>query len=298
MPFLTPNEISPLIEMRMTLPEEFIPHVSGAIFEMSLVERWEQEGLLTPSQAAAAMATAFHTRTFSETFPPLLQNSLAAYWTLNETSGSRLDSQSRHYDLTDVGGVLSVAGKMGNAAGFTASPQRSLTLADNDLTRIGNRSFTIAGWVRFNTSGLSTQQGIWGKYKIAVDGNRDFFLQKLSTNFLEWNLSADGTLFTPVPASLFGVVAGNIWYFVTCRYDHENELASISVNEKLNAAGHSTGVHIGNSPFYVGRNASQFLGGNVDALAFFNHAITRSQENWLYNSGNGRLYAEIMAYSG
>jgi hypothetical protein len=298
MPFLTPNELIPLVAIELSLPEEFVSTFMGSVFELSLESNWEEYGLLTTAAAAAAMRDAYNTIQVSEPFPPKLQNSLAAYWTMNETSGNRLDSQPRHYDLVDNGGIGFEAGKMGNAATLTQSPQKYFSLADDELTSIGNRSFTLAGWIKFSSNNFVATQPLWGKYKITNDGNRDWFFRKLANGQLEWNVSSDGTNFSAVTSTLFGSIAHSVWYFAVCRYDHANGLSSVSVNEKLNAVGHSGGVHDGNSPFYIGRQAASYANAAVDALAFFNHAITQSQENWLYNSGNGRLYAEIMAYEG
>jgi len=295
MPYLTPDAEDNPVQLVMAVPGSFVQVSLGAIYELSLEENWEQYGDLTEAESAAIMGESYRGVEVKEM--PRLRDSLAGHWSMEETSGNRANAVGSG-DLVDHATVDYESGKVGNAAKFLAANSEYLTLADSDLTRFDNRSFTFTNWFRFDTSALGQDQYLFSKYKTPPDGNRDFFLRKLTTNILSWNVSALGSIFTRVDAGTFGAIVANAWYFAVARYDHENELASISINQVYNAATHQNGVHVGNDEFRVGRLSNLYLSGGVDELSIYNHAISRVQEAWLYNLGNGRSYADILAYTG
>jgi len=75
---------------------------------------------------------------------PLLSG-LLAWWSMDETSGTRVDSHGS-YDLADENGVGYAAGVTGNAADFNPAASQWLKATSADL-KILQGDFTIAGWI-------------------------------------------------------------------------------------------------------------------------------------------------------
>ena len=68
---------------------------------------------------------------------------LVAYWRLDETSGSRLDSSGNGHTLTDNNTVTSGAGKVGTAAVFTRASSERLSRADQPAFEVGAASWGV-----------------------------------------------------------------------------------------------------------------------------------------------------------
>ena len=84
---------------------------------------------------------------------------LIAHWRLDETTGTRVDATGHGYDLTPVGTVGTVAGKINNAADFTSTGSYLMTSAPPTLT---GRAASFAFWFK-------TKSGMTGGYGSYVD---------------------------------------------------------------------------------------------------------------------------------
>lgn len=110
-----------------------------------------------------------------------LLTGLIAYWSLDEASGTRADSHTNGFDLTDNATVGSTAGILGNAADFVAANSEYFNRADDPLLRFNINDYSISFWVNF--AAFPTDET--GSYYIAQKDdatNRSFGVNYISNN--------------------------------------------------------------------------------------------------------------------
>lgn len=223
---------------------------------------------------------------------PLLTN-LVSYWSLEEASGTRADAHGSNA-LTDTNTVTQAVGKVGNAAEFVAANNEKLVCAKNDLV-IGNGDATVWGWVYFTT----LVEG-----SIAAVGNfnasADWGLRRSagSTQFIFNAFDSGGTLFE----YRSGVVpSAETWYFVAARFRASDGKVSFAVNSTITdylapvSGTLSGGIRNIGTTFYMGNYFLSHHNGLLDEVGFSKALATDDELVWLYNSGDGRSYAEIAA---
>lgn len=236
---------------------------------------------------------------------PIADN-LAAYYTLDEASGTRADSVNSN-DLSDINTVGSTTGKVGNAASFVAANQEVLRVADTAVLRADNSaSFAVGAWVNLSSLVNST---IIGKYRL--DNNtREYLLffaanDSGTVNRFKFAVSNDGTSPSTVVANNFGLPSTSTWYYVIAWHDAVADTINISVNNgTADSAAHTTGVFGGGGNFQVGAlqvdgtTNTYYMNGLIDEAFKLDKAPSADERSFLYNSGNGRTYAEILSYTG
>lgn len=220
---------------------------------------------------------------------------LEAYWRLEEASGNRADAFGAN-TLTDNNTVTQDAsGKQGSCALFTAANSEYLSIADNAALSTGDIDFTAWAWVKFTTAPASNM-GILSKYGGA--GNREWSMQKTSANRLAFQVSNDGTAQVSATDSSVTVTAG-VWYLIIGWHNSVANTISIQYNNNTPVStAHTTGVFDSANAFNIGRfGGSFYLDGVVDEVGFIKRLLSAAERTWLYNSGNGRSYAELVAFS-
>ena len=223
---------------------------------------------------------------------------LISWWKLDETSGTRYDAHGSN-DLSDINTVGYAAGKKGNAANFTAANTEYLKIDDNASLSFANESFTIVSWCKFKTVAAAGQV-ILGKWDYGY-GKNEYVLLKLGSEYqLSFVVSSGGAGDIIVRATTFGNVSTNTWYFVACIHDSANDKATIYVNDKSDSANYSSGCNDNTAPFAIGAqfnkgSATSLLNGYVDETAMWRRALTADEISWLYNSGSGRTYEDLLS---
>lgn len=212
-----------------------------------------------------------------------LLTSLVGYWTMNETSGDRADSSGSGFTLTDNATVTSAAGKIGNAAEFTAANSEYLSIADQAALRGGARDFSFDGWIYVPTP--ATAQEILGKGSATSGANLEYRLFVSGSN-LQWRMSAGATITT----LLIGAVSANTWTYFCAWYEVATGLLWGQINN--NAAVSSALVGTPNTvaqPFRIGTSPalSLYLTGMVDEIGRWNRILTGTERASRYNSGSG-----------
>lgn len=224
-------------------------------------------------------------------FLPDMTLDLKAYWELGEASGTRNDSKGSNH-LTDNNTVTQNTGKVGNAAEFVAANSEYLDIADNaDLGYSGD--FSVAAWFYWSGSTPRT---------IASKGNDTFANNewRMYVNFAASNNLA-ATLYRSGGGSTIAGVATalstNTWYLGILTYNATSRVFTISLNAgtRVSATALADAPARKSQPFSIGRFGSNYFGGRIDQMGFWKRQITTDEEIWLYNSGNGRTYAEIAA---
>src|SRR4051794_40520428 len=114
---------------------------------------------------------------------PLLAN-LVSYWKLDEASTgvapvTRNDSHGTNH-LTDNNTVTSAAGKLGNAAQFTAANSESLSRIDNASLRFGDEDFSLAFWFWPDVASLGF---LVAKFISAVNANFRIYQNSATVGF-------------------------------------------------------------------------------------------------------------------
>lgn len=151
---------------------------------------------------------------------------LLAYWALDEASGDALDSSANEYDLTQVGTVGTVDGKVDEGRLFDGA---GVTTADYFIHEsagfadFGNTNFTICFWFRpqatveeFASDKMLLMKGDYGTtydWFIRVTGNPDLttYVGGLDLIFHTGLLSSSTDLRVPISTDTIPVTDG--WYF-------------------------------------------------------------------------------------
>lgn len=221
---------------------------------------------------------------------------LISYWNLDEASGTRVDRGPYGLDLTDnnsTGNVSSVNAQLNKAATFVSASNNYLNRATPSRL-ISTAGFTLSAWVNLTTKTI--QMAIVTKGTIGSTSSSNYSLSYVqSADRFRIAARVAGTVL--VSANNFGSPSASTWYFLCVTAVAPGTL-SISVNNgtantgALGAALASTNVN----DFVIGSAtdasnvevAANALNGSVDAVGFWNRALTAQEISWLYNNGNGR----------
>ena len=153
-----------------------------------------------------------------------LQAGLKAYWKLDESSGTRIDSHGSN-DLADNNTVGSATGKIGNAADFVEANTEFLSIADNADLSTGDEDMSITCWV--NLDDLAGEHRILSKWTSQVE----YLLEEGSTadRFRWW--VGDGSGNNNVVANTHGATSAGAWAFIFAYVDAAANELGISVND-------------------------------------------------------------------
>lgn len=205
----------------------------------------------------------------------------AAYWKLDEASGSRADSIGSE-TLTDNNTVTSASGVVSTAASFASATSEYLSKTDDAVLSMGaGVRMTLAGWFYFtgNTMGMA------GKWTGAPQN--EYLIYNQSDGTIRFYVSSDGT-------NAFNVGSRtptlNAWHFVAVRYDGVNISIRVDALAWENLA-FTADIFNGTGAFEIGRQAGvQYLNGRVDELGLWKVALTDAEVTELYNGGAGRTH--------
>lgn len=225
-----------------------------------------------------------------------ITDNLISFWEFEEASGTRADSVvATGNDLEDTNGVVRSAGKVGYAAGFDAGEGMILSHASNASLQVGDIEFSIAFWFNADTIGTA----LISKY--SAGNGREYAIDTYgaSSNLRFYATSDNGTP-TTLNEATQGTLSATTWYFVVCWHDPvANKLYASINNQTATEAAHSGGIYVGTSSFYIGTRdvGGDYYGGYIDQCGIWKRVLTSDERTWLYNSGSGRSYADLLAAS-
>jgi hypothetical protein len=217
-----------------------------------------------------------------------LPGSLVSYWTLNESSGTRLDSVGSNH-LTDNNTVTAAVGIVGNAGQFTAANTESLSIADNALLSGGDTDFTVSAW--FYVDSLAANRTVVSKYN-TTGNQREYLLRVLTTGSVNLFLSGDGSASTSIATATGAVVTGQ-WYFCVFWHDSVANTGNVQLNNgTVVSVAHTTGVFDGTADFRIGvfGTTGEPFDGRIDEVGFWRRVLTAAERGALFNSGAGKTY--------
>ncbi|MBI2105119.1 MAG: PEP-CTERM sorting domain-containing protein [Candidatus Omnitrophica bacterium] len=215
-----------------------------------------------------------------------LLDDLTAYWTLDETSGTRFDSVGSNH-LTDHNTVTQASGVVGNAAQFTKANSEYLSIADNPSISMGDEDFTLAAWVYLDSlPSTSLHQPM----HIIAKGNQFF------TGQIEYLLRVDANdqaiLYSPggtggVFASTAGPFSTNTWNHVVGWHDAAGDTLNIQVNNgAIDSRSHAVGVQDLGNELVLGTAATihdDLLDGRIDEAGIWKRILTAEERSLLYS---------------
>lgn len=218
---------------------------------------------------------------------------LTCWWELDEASGNRLDSHGTT-TLTVDGTVSTATGLRGGsdvAASFAGAGKLQTTSSTEIQVPPGGGDHCLFGWFYVASN---TGQGLMGKWG-GNSSNMEYLARVDSNNVQMLNGgSAYRTAAVAAPA------AGN-WYFYTGWRDNADGLVRVCYNNgTVAAAPTSSNPSAGSSWLGLGCSSAQTnqqrMTGRLQRWGWIKGAyLTSDERNWLYNSGNGRTYAELVA---
>jgi hypothetical protein len=225
-----------------------------------------------------------------------LVDSLTAYYSLEESSGTRADAHGSSPLSTLVGTPGGTTGKVANCTTFSGTSQ-SLSAGDTAALSTGDIDFSIACWVYFvATSGTPF---IIAKWRPTATQSEYVLFYNSSTSRFEFRVSSTGANETAVVANNFGAASTSTWYFVVAWHDSVGNTIQICVNDGTpNSTSYSSGLADRTAEFALAsyyHNSSNYLNGRLDEVGFWKKVLSAAEITELYNSGNGRDYAYISA---
>lgn len=218
---------------------------------------------------------------------PLLTD-LAAFWKLEEASGSRLDSVGSN-TLTDVNTVTQAAGILGNAAQFLIANSEYLSIADNAAIGMGDNDFTITCWLKLGVNNVG--MGIVAKDAAT---KRDYALTFESpgsgSRFRFEVCNGVSTSIGTARATSFGLPATDTWIFVVVWHDSVNNTVNIQVNNgTINSAATSGAAGRGTADLRIGSQQVNpfYYTGLIDEVGIWKRILTTNEKSQLYANGVG-----------
>lgn len=217
----------------------------------------------------------------------LLSDSLVAYWSMDETSGSRADVVGSN-DLSDNNTVGSTSGKISNAAALVSANSEWLSLPDNADMSLANESISFAGWLYpQNVSGF---QVVFSRDNCDSPCNARDYLVYISSNKI------NAFVFNGSTSQICGVsqsITQNAWQFYVFTFDSATDACSSSINDGTVSTNNesSPGGNTSNSAITFGIGArpdgSGYFDGYIDEFGFWKKKLTSGEITTLFNSNAG-----------
>jgi hypothetical protein len=211
-----------------------------------------------------------------------LLTGLTAYWKMDETSGTRLDSVGSNH-LTDNNSVSSAAGKIGTASSHTAASSQYLTVGGS-LTASGSaRTVSLCVY----PTDVSTQRAFasFAAAATPLSGTPVFILGYRQGG-------GSGPFFAYSGGNYRNgttVAALNTWYHVAYTYDPSSSNVGLWINGtrevNVTAADSNSGTTL-----YIGAGFNAYHDGRVDEVGLWSRVLTSIEIGTLYNAGVGVTY--------
>jgi hypothetical protein len=218
-------------------------------------------------------------------------DSLISYYSMEDAANGNAADAHGSNTLTDNAlNVGSATGKVSNARDFEKGLNAYLYAASNASLQTGDDNFSFACWINvesFNDSQVVAGKGDseWYINFGTGAGNDDIRFVTRNTTVVTWG--------TPLSTAT--------WYFVAGGYNTTANDIWISVNGDMPVTNtENTGPTADGVEFRIGQypgGGALHFDGLIDEAGFWKRDI-RSDLSWLYNSGSGRSYADIVAEQG
>ena len=239
--------------------------------------------------------------TLTDANNPGLAN-LAGYWSLDESSGTRLDQSNSETHMTPDGTLNQVAGLIETEPFIVDSAtQFSNTshMLDSTQYLLSNSDFTVSLWAYADQ--INTAHSIWGQGMMESTQNEAIGQWKISVvnngavNVWHWENAGNDT--DGLHRTAANTFAAGQWYHVVFqRTSGAYRLYLDSVNTDISDT-RSTTSGWGSYGVVIGRNytpTGYSWIGRIDEAMYFNTALNTADINALYNDGIGVLARDLV----
>ncbi len=225
--------------------------------------------------------------------------SLVAYWALDEASGNASDAHGSA-TLTDNGSRGTRTGLVSGARDFAGTGAAFSRTDDAALSLGADTAFSFAGWALTDVD--ATNRVILAKGGSSGPGTGSaYYLYQSNTggafSLTVGNGSSSATV-SDTSAFAFLNPPYNVWHFVAVWHDPATDVLGMQIDNgtPITAAwSGGTQDEAGNFTFGYEPNWLLQWDGGLDEWGFWKKVLTSDERTWLYNSGNGRSYADIVA---
>lgn len=209
-----------------------------------------------------------------------LHGALSVFYKLADVS----DSGPNALTLTNNNVATFVPGKIGDAANLVRASTQYLSRANNALLRPdATNGFTVACW--FNRANAAAVHNLVAKGAFATNNTEYILFCSNVVNRVEAFVGSGAALANPNVST--GIGALGTWNFIVLKSD--GATVSLRLNNGTPVTTALAGVVSGGSgAFNIGAaNAANTLDGLIDAVGFWQRALTSAEETTLWNAGAG-----------
>lgn len=233
---------------------------------------------------------------FNDPYRQSLRNGLAAWWTLDEANGSRIDSYSG-ITLADYNTVLSTSGIRNSGAQFQSFNAEYLALEDTGTLRITG-AFSAGFWWRQDSNlSDSVGRGLMSRWRLD-DGNRAWLVSQYNDKIF-YIITATGTS----TYSNYQIISNSIsldeWHFVVAVFE-PNQLMRLYIDGKFegDSVENPPSVYDSSCRFHIGTQDNNVKApyapdGDIDEAFLYNRALLSGEVQVLYNGGEGLTYSTL-----
>jgi hypothetical protein len=214
---------------------------------------------------------------------------LVAHWTMNETSGNRLDSSGNNHTLIPSGAIASAAGKFGNAAVFDGTAK--LSLASVSQLNLAS-DFSVSFWAKF--SNVTTYAILFSKF-IGQPTYHGLVIDFLTTSKIRCvfrkSISASDSVILDYSTN----IVVNQYYFVALTHNFATKTLSFSIdNQTANITAGVSGTQPNPYTFNMTDNALDIVVGGwaadtqyipsaqIDQVRIYNRVLSAAEVSALY----------------
>lgn len=216
---------------------------------------------------------------------------LVVHLSAEEASGANMLDDQHGFSFTQTNTVGTAAGIVGNARDFESSSSMRCVAADADWNSLTG-DLTAIAWANFEST--TGSQGVFAKWQA---NQCNFRLVGLSGS-LSLELSTDGVHNNRTTVSHPTAASTATWYMM-CGRHRSGLTAGISINAGIEyRAAHTGGLFNSAGGLVVGASengTTDFFDGLIDQVALWNRVLSYAEEAYVYNSGSGRTYEQIMS---
>lgn len=222
-----------------------------------------------------------------------LHDGLVAYWKLDEASGTRVDATGRGNDLTDNNTVTQAAGKVSDAAQFTAANLEYLSRATNADLEMGDIDFTICAWAYLDS--LVNSQ-IVAKDTDSPSNSRDYTLDYFQAGPTQFRFYFVNGGQVKIATTTTETVTMSTWYFLVGWHDATADTVNIQLDNGTPHSAPTGGLapQVSAAEFRIGARPytgfEDYMNGRIDEVGIWKRVLTGNERNQLYKSGAGFSY--------
>jgi len=219
--------------------------------------------------------------------PSSLLTSITSYWTLNESSGSAIDSTGLH-NLTNSNITYSQTGKLNTCYSFNGTSSYTGNL-------VGSASYTFAAamsasfWMK--TSGTGTFMFIVSNWN-ATNGTGWLVYKDTDDNvYFEVHNPGTGAATSTVAITGSSQADGN-WHHIVGTFDGTYARIYLDSTLEMTSSAWPYSIAANSNTFSIGSDETTqyYYSGYLDEVGLWSRAITQTEVNKLYNSGAGKTY--------